>query len=512
MGITDEIQDVAIVGSGFGGAFVAHACSQRGLRTLLIERGPPPARDDDDWDAVKILVEGRYRGQAPALVDQYGAGPREDYFDEVLGGMSILYGGAAIRLREQDFARWPVSYADMEPWYAEAERVLEVHGTAESDPTEPARSGPYPYTLPELTPPARRIFDAASRLGYRPFMLPMALHYEGGRGREKCQLCLTCDGFPCKIGAKNDAVTTALDKAPREHLQVVTGVTAKRFVRDEATGRITSLECVDAATGELLTIRARTFVSACGTLQSPALLLRSGLDRLDASGTLGRNLMRHCNAIVGCLFPFRINPGDRNHKQVGITHFYEAVRDRDGTSTGIIQDMCMPPAAAVRHLAPAGLGLAAAAFVKCIQSLICIAEDAPQADNRVTLDPERTDANGLPLLNVHHTYTQADLARRNLLVRHAKKVLHKAGGWFTVVRVIDSFSHAVGSVRFGSDPSQATLDPWCRTFGTPNLFVVDGSFFPTSGGVNPSLTIAAMALRVGNHIADSADATGVQPG
>lgn len=155
----------------------------------------------------------------------------------------------------------------------------------------------------------------------------------------------------------------------------------------------------------------------------------------------------------------------------------------------------MPPADAVRHLAPWGVKRAAYALSARIQSLICIAEDEPQHCNCVRLS-ERQDPFGMPRVRVDHAYSEADLQRRDYLVRHAKRLLHRAGGWICKTRRIDSFSHAVGSVRFGSDSRHACLDQQCRFFGLDNLFVVDGSFMPTSGGVNPSLTITANALRV----------------
>ena len=155
----------------------------------------------------------------------------------------------------------------------------------------------------------------------------------------------------------------------------------------------------------------------------------------------------------------------------------------------------------VRALGPRGFRWAASLSADSIQTLLCVAEDEPRAENRVTLVPDRLDAAGLPVAEVIHDYTDADRRRRDTLVALARRVLRRAGGLVGKVRLIDSFSHAVGTARFSRSRMEGVLDPDCRFWALPNLYVVDGSFMPTSGGVNPSLTITANALRVAGRIA-----------
>jgi choline dehydrogenase-like flavoprotein len=500
--------DVAVIGSGFGGAGSALALTRAGLDVVLVERGGYVARDDEDWDPKGILIDKRYKSDVAIELDQReGRPPGLDYPNEVVGGNSVFYGGAALRLREADFARWPLAYRDLEPYYDQAEQLQEVHGEAGVDPHEPPRKGPYPLPPNELTTAAARIERAARKLGMQPFRIPMAINYppnpEDGAAaeqadREACISCFTCDGFPCKIGAKNDTQITLLDKADATKLRVLARTVAGEL--ETKAERVVALTCHPRDGGEPLRLEAEVFVVSGGAVHSPAILLRSGLERFDRSGMLGRYLMRHCNAMLGALFPFRINPEQANHKQICLSDLYEDVRAEQGTAVGVIQDMCMPPADAVRHLAPAGFRLAAATFSSFIQSVICVAEDRPREQNRVFLGGAR-DRFGLGQLRIHHRYGDDDLARLELLVTRAKKLLRKAGGVFTKRREVDSFSHAVGSVRFGDDPTQAPLDLDCKLWGTDNLYVVDGSFFPSSGGVNPSLTILANALRVAERIA-----------
>ena len=506
------LHDVIIVGSGFGGATMAYALSRAGLKVLLVERGGWPHRDATDWDGRAVLLEGRYKSESPLVIRQRdgeppagglgddslgdAAGGEETFPNQIVGGNSIFFGGAALRLRETDFARWPIRYADLEPHYGAAERLLEVHGRAGDDPCEPPRTSAYPHEPPSLTAPARRIFEAARASGYHPFQLPSALNYSGARS-PACIRCFTCDGFPCRIGAKNDVTQTALRHADPDFLTVLARTVAARLVARD--GRLVALEAIDAESGQPLSLRARAFVVSAGAIGTPALLLRSGLDRFDRSASLGRYLMRHCNGMVGYLFPFRTNPELVNHKQICVSDLYEARRAEDGTAVGVIQDMCMPPPEVVRALGPKGFRLAAMQAAGFIQTLICIAEDEPQAANRVSLTTT-TDRWGLPVAVVDHHYTEGDRSRRALLIRAARRILRRAGGIGGKVKMIESFSHAVGSVRMSADEASGALDPDCRFRGLPNLFVVDGSFMPTSGGVNPSLTITANALRVAERL------------
>jgi len=492
---TEDYGDLVVIGTGLGGASLACRLAERGQRVTLVERGAWPRRDECDWDPRRIMVEKIYKSDSPVRVAQYGRKPKDMYYNEVVGGMSVFYGGAALRFREEDFRGWPIGYAELEPYYGQAERLLEVHGVAD-DPTAPWRSSEYPYPARELSRPAQRIFEAARALGLNPCHLPLALNQKNKK-RPLCENCHTCDGFPCKLSAKNEAVTSAILSADPNRLRVLDRTLALHL---ELRGKmVEAVVCLDLRTQEVIRLKAKRFVVSAGALQSPALLLRSGLGEQDRSGQLGRNLMRHCNAIVGCLFPFRVNPEKTNHKQVLVSSLYHAERKKTGLSLGVIQDMCMPPPLAVKLNAPRGLGTLAGSFSNFIQALLCIAEDVPQPSNRVTLSTEK-DGFGVPLTEVYHNYHQSDLVRRNRLVKIAKRILYRAGGLFCVTTRISTFSHGLGTARFGSDPSTSVLDPYCRFWACENLYVVDSCFMPTSGGVNPSLTIVANALRVADHL------------
>lgn len=485
--------DAVVIGSGFGGALVAHALVQAGLKTALLERGQWAKRDAADWDQRTILLQKRYRAASPLLVKQYGRRTfQRTYPNEIVGGNSVFYGGASLRLRPADFARWPLSYADLAPYYARAEQLLGVHGEVGADPYEPPGLDAYPRRAVELSAPARRMYQAGTALGLRPFKIPLAINFSD-RTRPLCLRCITCDGFPCKVRAKNDLASTVLATAVAAGLEIVVGAVARRLV--QRGGRVEQVEYVDSTSGQTHALSADLVVLAAGALNSPALMLRSGFDH----PLIGRFLMRHCNGVVSCVFPFRTNPQQVFHKQLCFSDFYEDLRAELGTAVGLIQDIYTPAPPIIRHHAPWGFKIVAGLLASRMQSLLCIAEDDPHRENRVSLAREQ-DVLGLELVQVEHAYSNADCRRRDYLLAKAEAVLRRAGGLLRYRYLIDSFSHAVGTLRCATAPAAGVLDADCRYWGSENLYVSDGSFMPSSGGVNPSLTIAANALRVAERI------------
>ncbi|MBA2627109.1 MAG: GMC family oxidoreductase, partial [Gemmatimonadales bacterium] len=213
--------DTIIIGSGFGGSMAAHTLVHAGQRVLLVERGEWVRRGANNWRGEEVgqLCE-HYHTDAPYLVqDDAGRSTAGACF--CVGGPSVFYGGVALRLRQEDFesdpdidansgAAWPYAYADLEPWYSAAERIIGVAGLGTEDPTEPWRSGPYSEVPAPLSDIARRIGDAARGLGFHPFRLPLAINYGAVPGRPRCTSCGTCDGFACAISAKNDLATSVL--------------------------------------------------------------------------------------------------------------------------------------------------------------------------------------------------------------------------------------------------------------------------------------------------------------
>ena len=257
--------------------------------------------------------------------------------------------------------------------------------------------------------------------------------------------------------------------------------------------RVTGVEYVDRISGERGTLHANTVVLAAGTLATPHLLLSSNLvDVNPARHAVGRYLTRHCNAIILGVFLRRPNPSREFDKQIAVLDLY----DRAGS----LQQLT-PPLGLVRAYLPPGLRSAGAEFVKHATGLLAIAEDQPQQSNRVDVDWDVTDRFGLPRLAVQHRYSERDRRMKDTLVTTAKAILREAGALLTLVRPIETFSHALGTVRMGTDARTAPLDENGRYRGLDNLYVTDGSALPRSAGLNPSLTIAANALRIGSQLA-----------
>jgi hypothetical protein len=221
---------------------------------------------------------------------------------------------------------------------------------------------------------------------------------------------------------------------------------------------------------------------------------------------IGRHLIRHANGMTFAYLHDLPDRGRRFHKQIGFNDYYFGDPDAREVrgKLGSIQQLQAPPPSLVRRNVPFALkpvaGLVALSFPR-VTGLLAMAEDQPRPENRVTIDRARADRFGLPQLVIHHRHTERDHAARAALLRRTRSLLHAAGGRIFYTYHIRTFSHAAGTVRFGNDAKSAPLDPWCRFRGVENLFVIDASFMPTGGGVNPSLTIAANALRVGEAIA-----------
>ena len=510
---TDTSYDALIIGSGFGGSMTAKALVDAGMRVLMLERGDWVTRSPENWGLYgSVDLTPHYAMDSPLRVL---AGGNKDVMGSYhcVGGPSVFYGGVSFRFREGDFepgseivgdsgAAWPYRYSDLEPFYSEAERLLNISGEAGTDPTEPPRSAPFPQDLPPLADISQKIRHAAEALQLHPFHLPLAINYHRPE-RAQCIHCTTCDTFACAIGAKNDLATVLLPDLIARGMALQANTVAVRLnAREKA---ITAVDCIDKHSGEKFTVKARYVILSAGAMGSPHLLLASGLPELNPGGhNVGRYLMRHVNAIIFGIFPGVADKEQRFHKQLAIMDYYfghPSITAPAG-KLGSLQQMPTPPAGLVQKELPGPLGKLLSPGVKLLTGLLAIAEDQPQYRNHIALDPHQKDRYGLPQPLVTHHYSERDLAALNSLARQGKKVLRKAGAILHYVHHIRTFSHAVGTVRMGSDPKTSALDEFCRFRGIDNLFVVDGSFMPSAAAVNPSLTISANALRVGKYIVD----------
>jgi choline dehydrogenase-like flavoprotein len=487
--------DVVIIGSGMGGGTTALALARRGVDVLVLERGERLPREPENWSPRAVFAERRYK---PAEQWLDGAGrPFAPGVHYVVGGSTKVYGASLPRFREQDFAAvehmegtspaWPFSYADLEPYYGEAERIYRVHGKVGEDPTEPWRSTPFPYPALEHEP---YIADLAARLrehGATPSANAMGVDRRPGG---TCVRCPTCDGFPCRLGAKSDSETCAVDPAiATGHVRLETAVRVRRIVTD-ATGRRVDHVVADGPHGPVK-VTGRKFVLAAGAVNSAALLLASADDKhphglANSSDQVGRNFMMHNNAHIVAVDLDRRNDVTFQ-KTLSINDWY--YDGGDGFPLGAMQLIGKVQGVMMKSAAPrlVPLPLLNQIARRGVEWLI-MAEDLPTPDSRVTVDGAGR-------------ITTARVARgegaHRLLLKRAKRLLRSAGYDAVLIQHFDigMNSHQCGTVVAGADPATSVLDPWCRTHDLANLWVIDGGFFPSSAAMNPALTIAAQALR-----------------
>lgn len=506
----DAERDVLIIGSGFGGAAAAHALVAAGRRVTLLERGDWVTRGPENWLPESVGGLSRWFNKETGWRDVSGPRPRPVGTYYCVGGPSVFYGGVSLRFREADFdplpeidtdsgARWPFGYSELEPFYGQAEQMIGVAGTAGVDPTEPFRSTQFPATPLPMAAVSQRIAAAARALGLTPFPLPLAMLTGSSAERKTCMACGNCDGFACAIEAKNDLATAVIRPLLGQGLDLRTGIAITRIETDGH--RATRVIGVDTTTGESRHYTAPVVILAAGALATPHLLLASELDSLNPGGdAVGRFLTRHRNEILLGIFANRPDPDRTFHKQLGIHDFYfgDPSQPHGLARAGGLQQLPTPPIALARDGLPKPLR-PLARFVDHLTGLLLIAEDQPQHSNGVRLGSGR-DALGMPTLEVSHRYSERDLAAAALLRRHARRILRKAGAIWVYRHIIDTYSHALGTVRIGDDPRTAPLDADHRFRGLENLYVTDGSALPRAAGVNPSLTIAAMSMRAASRI------------
>ena len=493
--------DIIIIGTGMGGGALAYALRESGAKILLLERGDFLPREPQNWQVDAVFGQNRYK-PVENWIDASTGGAFKPGVHYTVGGNTKVYGAALPRFRVEDFGAleheggtspaWPISYADLEPYYNIAEQLFFVHGRASDDPGEPPRTQPYPF--PELPhePYIAALIEKLRAQGLQPFRLPMAVDLrEGGR----CIRCMTCDGFPCMVHAKGDAeiclVRPALESGK---VELWTNTTARRIKTDASGKRATAVEVERA--GETLTVAADRIVVACGAVNSAILLLRSansnhpdGLG--NSSALLGRNYMAHNNTALTAVAPFKINP-TVFQKTTAVNDFYFGDDDFKWPM-GNIQALGKLQAGMLSAAKPYLPKPLLAAMANRSMDWWVMSEDLPDKENRVFLG-----AGG----EVRVQWKPNNRVAHQQLIRRAIRMMRRAGYSlvFTETLGIETNSHQCGTARFGNDPVDSVLDPFCRAHDLSNLYVVDSSFFPSSTAMNPALTICAQALRVADHL------------
>lgn len=499
-GESSEHFDVVIIGSGAGGGTMAHALSSTGARILLVERGQMVPQEAENWDPAAVWQQKRYR-PAERWLDRRGRAflPFVHY---VVGGNTKFWGSVLYRLRRDDFAEvqhadgvspaWPISYDDLAPWYDDAERLYQVHGEVDGDPTEVPRNA-FPHLPVRHEPTIAQLVQQFRDQGLHPATLPLGIVSPGEPGG--CQLCSTCNSFPCRVRAKSDADTMCVEPAlSSPSVTLWTGARARRLVTDASGRKVVAAEI--ERDGHRVRVTADTFVVSCGAVNSAALLLQSANDRHpdglgNSSGLVGRRYMAHLSTMMEAVHPWRVNP-TVFQKTVAVNDFYRAGDGRP-YPLGHLQAQGRAHGPIVRAVVPFMPRSWCDAVVRRGVDWLALSEDLPRESNRVTVE-----ADG----RIRVSYRPNNLRPHRELVREARRMFRRAGYWPVITWSfnVQNTTHQCGTLVFGTDPRTSVLDPWCRSHDVENLFVVDASFFPSSAAVNPGLTIIAQALRVADHI------------
>ncbi len=507
--------DVIIIGSGAGGGTLAWHLAPSGKRILLIERGGWLPREPANWDASEVFVNNRYVSKETWYDrDDKPFQPGLHYF---VGGATKMYGAALYRLRREDFREvrhhdgispaWPISYEAMEPYYTKAEQQYQVHGARGEDHTEPPASAPYPFPAVTHEPRIQQLHDDLARAGYHPFHSPCGIMLnEASMPFSPCVRCEDCDGFPCLVHAKSDAEVLAVRPALQyPNLTLVTDTQVVKLNTNAAGTAVT--EVVARHRGEPVTYTGGIVVVSCGAANSAKLLLLSASDKhpnglANGSDQVGRNYMFHNSAAVLAISR-EPNP-TKYQKTLGLNDFYFGM-DGFPYPMGNIQMVGKSQGPMYKGEKPIEAGLAPAwtldRLARHAVDFWLSTEDLPRPDNRVTIDGDGT---------IKLSYTLNNQVPKQRLYAKLKSMLDHLGmdphhliprNLYMKNEIgIGGVAHQAGTCRFGTDPTTSVLDSNCKAHELDNLYVVDTSFFPSIGAVNPALTAMANALRVGDHL------------
>jgi gluconate 2-dehydrogenase alpha chain len=553
--------DVIVIGSGPGGSTAADVLTAANKSVCILEKGrnhllalePPFASLGHlSNDEIKFhrrhflgpdpLLEPRTYRRSTADGERRLTGDVNN-MPSTVGGAGYHADGKLPRYREIDFqlaselgpvdgadvADWPVDYDEMEPYYADAERLIGVAGDHTANPFAAWRSGPYPM------PPGADMFlttltvPAAEELGYHPYRAPTGANSVPYDGRPACNNCGFCAFYGCPIDAKGDPVAPLRRALQSGHCEIRPESMALEVLVDGTGKRSRGVRYLDAE-GVEQTVTADAVVIACGAFETPRLLLRSGIG--NSSDLVGRFLMFHLQTIALGFFPFRLHA----YKGRDVTHLMDDPIVGDAESAVAARAAGLPylrggivehggsghPIMEAIHL-PAGRDHSALmADSPARDKMVAFTmqgEDLPQATNRVDLDAGVRDVWGLPVGRITYQPHAHDVACAHHWAPRLEAVLRGAGAhgtsWVTspgtpgtIAPDLEPISrHWMGTARMGDDPRDSVCDPWQRLWDVDNVVVVDSSVFPTSTGYGPTLTLVALAVRAARSLAGLAPLT-----
>ncbi len=553
--MTDLDAQIVIVGSGPGGSTFADAATAAGWSVIVLEKGrnhlidldpPYDVKGAFSNDELKFgyrhmlgpdpLVEPRTYRRTQADGDRLFSGEVNNV-PSTVGGGGVHADGKLPRFRAEDFALrsargpidgadlddWPVDYDELEPYYAEAERLIGVAGDADANPFASWRSGPYPM------PPGPDMFGAtltgpaAERVGLHPYRAPTGANSVPYDGRPACNNCGFCGGYGCPIHAKGDPIAPLRRALLTGRCQVRPECHVTEINLDPTGSRTTGVAYLDARGGRH-EVRAAYVVLAAGAFETPRLLLQNGIG--NSSGLVGRNLMYHFQTMVVGSFPFSLHaergrsvthlhddfivPSDTDlsaARQAGLPWFRGGIVEHGGAAGPVLESRAYPSGPG-HHRAMRESPLRERLWVFTMQG-----EDLPQAGNRVDLDPHVRDVWRRPAGRVTYAPHRHEIAASEHWAPTLEAVMRDAGADWCITStsppvgppgphadrnplgLAPASRHVMGTCRMGDDPATSVVDSHSRFHDVENMICADSSVFVTSAGYGPTLTLATLALR-----------------
>jgi choline dehydrogenase-like flavoprotein len=533
--------DFVIVGSGAAGGVIARELARANLSVVVLEQGPRLNPSDFEHDELKYWFAGGITNDTVHNPQTFRADATQKTaqplvrapltYARAVGGTTLHYTANYWRFREIDFrersvlgaisgtgfADWPISYAELEPYYTKVDWEIGVSGLAGADPSDPPRTRGYP--MPPLPVKSSGVLfeRGARKLGLHPVPAPLAINSTLYNGRPGCVHCGFCHGFACEVMAKASTLTTVIPQAEATGNCEVRASSYVSRVEHDKRGRVTGVHYFDADRREHFQ-RARAVVLAANGAETPRLLLNSASNAFpqglaNGSGMVGKHLMFNYTSVARGLFEHELN----EYKSVQVSRilhdFYDSDPRRGFYGGGGLDARIGPqPTIWAQRNASEGPGWGAALkerlreFPRSMQ-VACHGTSLPLETNNVTLDPVLKDAWGIPAIRVTYRDHPDDLANARFLQDRGAEILEAAGALrVTKAPVTESTAavHLLGTCRMGDDAGKSVVDRHHRSHDVPNLFICDGSSLVTSGRGQPTMTIQALAFRAGEHIANFA--------
>ena len=527
--------DFVIVGSGAAGGVLARELTRANLSVVVLEQGPRVWPSDLEHDELKNWFLGGLATTNPQTFRRSAAETAVApvvrpplFYARVVGGSTQHFTANFWRFHEIDFnersvlgpiagttfADWPISYAELEPYYTRVDWDIGVSGDAAANPFEPPRSKPYPMPPVHVKSSGVLFERGARKMGWHPAPAPLVINSVPFNGRPACVNCGFCHGFGCEVMAKGSTAWTVIPEAEATGNCEIRANSYVSRLETDPRGRVTGAIYFDAQGHEHLQ-RARAVVLAANGGETPRLLLNSANPKFpqglaNSSGFVGKNLMFNYTSRVQALFEHELN----EYKSVQCTRILHDFYDSDpkrGFYGGGGLDARIGPQPTFWALRTSADGSnwgkdfkqRLREFPRTMQ-VSCHTTSLAVESNNITLDPTLKDAWGVPAIRVTYRDHPDDLAMARWLQVRAAEIMGAAGALRVERPAVTESSlgfHLVGTCRMGNDPKTSVVDKYHRSHDIPNLFICDGSSLVTSGRGQPTMTIQALAFRAGEHIA-----------